>query len=199
MKDMGMTQEVDGVTWKLMITDKGVTWKIQPKEGETPDEEQEANMKAAASINVADFSAPLKQPQINTEVSYSDLVPNNQRVLCRNQVIEEELDDPIFSSTNMEDRPPLKSDFRDGQQALFFHPQATKALRLRAQMKEEPPVKKSVDEKMVEEEEGLHVAAAALVEAVSPTAVSSGIGAKSPPEISASGSSLSSSLSTASS
>ena len=75
MKDMGMTQEVDGVTWKLMITDKGVTWKIQPQEGETPDEEQEANMKAAASINVADFSAPLKQPQINTEVSYSDLVP----------------------------------------------------------------------------------------------------------------------------
>ena len=76
MKDMGMTQEVDGVTWKLMITDKGVTWKIQPKEGETPDEEQEANMKAAASINVADFSAPLKQPQINTEVSYSDFLGN---------------------------------------------------------------------------------------------------------------------------
>jgi len=47
-------------------------------------------------------------------------------------VIEEELDDLIFSSTNMEDRPPLKSDFRDGQQALFFHPQATKALRTRA-------------------------------------------------------------------
>ena len=86
MKDMGMTQEVDGATWRLMITDKGVTWKIQPKEGETPDEEQEANMKAAASINVADFSIPLKQPQINTEVSYSDLVPNNQRVLLRNQV-----------------------------------------------------------------------------------------------------------------
>jgi len=86
MKDMGMTQEVDGATWRLMITDKGVTWKIQPKEGETPDEEQEANMKAAASINVADFSIPLKQPQINTEVSYSDLVPDNQRVLLRNQV-----------------------------------------------------------------------------------------------------------------
>ena len=86
MKDMGMTQEVDRATWRLMITDKGVTWKIQPKEGETPDEEQEANMKAAASINVADFSIPLKQPQINTEVSYSDLVPNNQRVLLRNQV-----------------------------------------------------------------------------------------------------------------
>ena len=43
------------------------------------------------------------------------------------------------------------------QQALFFHPQATKALRLRAQMREEPPVKKSIQEKMEEEEEGLQV------------------------------------------
>ena len=136
---------------------KGITWNIQPEAGETPDEEQEASMKTAASINVADFSVPLKPPQINQEISYSDLVPNNQRVLLGDQVIEEEIDDPLFSSTNMEDRPALKKEYRDGQQALFFHPQATKALRLRAQMMEDPPVKKSVEEKMADEEEGLHV------------------------------------------
>ena len=89
---------------------KGITWKIQPKAGETPDEVQEASMKTAASINMADFCVPLKPPQINQEISYSDLVPNNQRVLLRDQVIEEEVDDPLFSSTNIEDRPPLKQD-----------------------------------------------------------------------------------------
>ena len=40
-------------------------------------------MKAAASINVSDFSVPLKEPHFNPELSYSDLVPNNQRVLLR--------------------------------------------------------------------------------------------------------------------
>ena len=149
-KDKGLTQEVDGITWNLQLTEKGITWNIQPKSGETPDEEQEASMKIAASINVADFSVPLKPPQINQEISYSDLVPNNQRVLLGDQVIEEEIDDPLFSSTNMEDRPALKKEYRDGQQALFFHPQATKALRLRTQIMEDPP------EKMADEEEGLH-------------------------------------------
>ena len=38
LKDMGLTQEVEGVTWKLKINDKGVTWKIQPKEVETFDD-----------------------------------------------------------------------------------------------------------------------------------------------------------------
>ena len=108
-------------------------------------------MKTAASINVADFSVPLKPPQINQEISYSDLVPNNQRVLLGDQVIEEEIDDPLFSSTNMEDRPALKKEYRDGQRALLS-PQATKALRLRAQREEDPPVKKSVEEKMADEE-----------------------------------------------
>ena len=51
-------------------------------------------MKAAASINVSDFSVPLKEPRVNPELSYSDLGPNNQRVLLRTQVVEEETDDP---------------------------------------------------------------------------------------------------------
>ena len=55
------------------------------------DEERETNMKAAASTNVSDFSVP---PRVNPELSYSDLVPNNQRVLLRTQVVEEETDDP---------------------------------------------------------------------------------------------------------
>ena len=33
------------------------------------DEERETNMKAAASINVSDFSVPLKEPQVNPELS----------------------------------------------------------------------------------------------------------------------------------
>ena len=75
----------------------------------------------------------------------------------RIQVVEEEKDDPLLFKADAADRPPLKSDFRDGQQALFFHRQATKVLRLRAQMKEELPVTKTVEEKMAEEEAGIHV------------------------------------------
>ncbi|CAL1128597.1 unnamed protein product, partial [Cladocopium goreaui] len=115
-------------------------------------EERETNMKAAASINVSDFSVPLKEPRVNPELSYSDLVPNNQRVLLRTQVVEEETDDPLFSSAPTGDRPPLKREFKDGQQSLFFHPQATKVLRMRAQMREDPPAKKTIQEKMEEEE-----------------------------------------------
>jgi len=83
-------------------------------------------------------------------------VPNNQRVLRGDQVTEKEIDDPLFSSTNMEDRPALKKEYRDGQRTLLS-PQATKALRLRAQMMEDPPVKKCVEEKMADGEEGLHM------------------------------------------
>ena len=62
-QDLGLSQEVDGVFWKLHIDDKGVNWKIQPKEGEHIDEERETNMKAAASTNVSDFSVlPTGQP-----------------------------------------------------------------------------------------------------------------------------------------
>ena len=31
-QDLGLSHKVDGVTWKLHIDDKGVNWKIQPKE-----------------------------------------------------------------------------------------------------------------------------------------------------------------------
>ena len=71
------------------------------------------------------------------------------------------LDDVQFQGLELGNRPPVRSDFRDGQQALFFHPQAAKALRLQVQLKEAPPAEKeTVEQKMAKEEASLQTIAA---------------------------------------
>ena len=69
--DMGIVQEVDGIKWSLLLTEKGVTWKAQADISG----EQEADLKQQASINVADFSTPLPTPDTKAELSFSDMVP----------------------------------------------------------------------------------------------------------------------------
>ena len=119
---LGITQEVDGVRWTAL---QDLT------------KEQEEDMKSRAAINASEFGAPLPQPATPMETSFSDWVPNHQRVTLRAQVVEDE-NDPALFRTDPADRPPIRTDLKDGQQALFFHPQAAEVLCLRARPPERP-------------------------------------------------------------
>ena len=92
---------------------------------------------------------------------YSDSVPPGQRLTLRETVTTNDLLDAQLQGLELGSRPPVRSDFKDGQQALFFHPQAAKALRLQVQLKEAPPAEKeTVEQKMAKEEASLQTIAA---------------------------------------
>ena len=152
----GLQLTVDGVQWTLKAGTKGSVW--LPEEGQ----EQLKALKRDATINAGDMVTALPLARVESEPTYSDSVPPGQRLTLREMVTSNELlDDAQFQGLELGNRPPVRSDFKDGQQALFFHPQAAKALRLQVQLKEAPPEEKeTVEQKMAKEEASLQTIAA---------------------------------------
>ena len=156
----GLQLTVDGVQWTLKAGAKGSVW--LPEEGQGISSEQLKALKRDATINAGDMVTKLPLARVESEPTYSDSVPPGQRLTLRETVTTNELlDDAQFHGLELGDRPPVRSDFKDGQQALFFHPQAAKALRLQLQLKEAPPAgKETVEQKMAKEEASLQTIAA---------------------------------------
>ena len=156
----GLQLTVDGIQWTLKAGTKGSVW--LPEEGQGISSEQLKALKRDATINAGDMVTALPLARVESEPTYSDSVPPGQRLTLRETVTTNELlDDVQFQGLELGSRPPVRSDFKDGQQALFFHPQAAKALRLQVQLKEAPPVEKeTVEQKMAKEEASLQTIAA---------------------------------------
>ena len=156
----GLQLTVDGVQWTLKAGTKGAVW--LPEEGQGISSEQLKALKRDATINAGDMVTTLPLARMESEPTYSDSVPPGQRLTLRETVTTNELlDDAQFQGLELGNRPPVRSDFKDGQQALFFHPQAAKALRLQVQLKEAPPAEKeTVEQKMAKEEASLQTIAA---------------------------------------
>ena len=156
----GLQLKVDGVLWSLKAGAKGSVW--LPEEGQGISSEQLKALKTEATINAGDMVTTLPLARVESEPTYSDSVPPGQRLTLRETVTTNDLlSDDKFQGLELGNRPPVRSDFKDGQQALFFHPQAAKALRLQVQLKEAPPAEKeTVEQKMAKEEGSLQTIAA---------------------------------------
>eukprot|EP00435_Cladocopium_sp_Y103_P029824 s1944_g7.t1 len=134
--------DVNGTTWLLTITSKGLCWKALGPDGEIS-EDLTKSLKAQGAVDVGAMGHTVKAPEVPNpqEDTFSDYVPANQRLILRETVVDSKTDDPLFSDAPPGDRPPVIEDLTDGQEAMFFHPSSLKALKIQQAMREAPPAK----------------------------------------------------------
>ena len=146
----GLQLKVDGVTWNLKAGAKGSVW--LPQEGQQISWEQAWSQKPRPTRGTLwqHSRRPGRPQNPHTQMPF---LPTNDSPWARRRR-------PMTWSTSSLKDATWGTDLRSFQ-ALFFHPQAAKALRLQVKLREAPVREKEIaDQKMAKEEASLQAVAA---------------------------------------